>query len=284
MQKEKPFVSIPAPGNASLLIIAAAVAAAQPASGRADESMHWPPAGVSFNGDPSSPDISGLWLGSAMAVPGGEPETNSRTSADGRPPVHWAPWPLPYTPKYQAIMEQRREATKKGVALGDVGARCRPFGLALMLSSKVYPDEIVQTPGAVTFFMYGSFPVVIWTDGRPHPTDFKPSANGHSIGHWDGDTLIVETVGLVAPTPLDGMRNPHSDKLRIDWSIRRVAPDVFHIHLTLDDSEAFTEPVAMTNIWHRMSDPKWKILDDGSCFENASGISEKPVEEGFIRF
>ena len=270
--------------RAFLAVTATVLAAAQPVGAQEVVPLRWPPTGVSFDGDPSSPDFSGLWLGSAMAVPGGTPETNSRTSSDGRPPVHWAPWPLPYTPKYQMIFDERRDATAKGVALGDVGARCRPYGLALMLSSKVYPDEIVQIPGAVVFFMYGSFPVVIWTDGRPHPAAFQPSANGHSVGHWVGDTLFVETVGLIGSTPLDGMRNPHSNKLRIEWSVRRVTPDVLHVHLTLDDKEAFTEPVAMTNFWHRMSDPKWQILDDASCFENASGISEKPPADGFIRF
>ena len=256
----------------------------QPSSAQPDASVNWPPPGVSYHGDPGSPDFSGLWLGSAMAVPGGEPETNSRASSDGRPPVHWAPWPLPYRPKYQAILDERTKATAKGIALGDVGARCRPFGLSLMLSSKVYPDEIVQTPGSVVFFMYGSFPVVVWTDGRPHPANLQRSANGHSIGHWVNDTLHVETVGLSAETPLDGMRNPHSEKLMLEWAVRRVATDVLHVHLTLHDEEAFTEPVTMTNIWHRKSDPKWQILDDGSCFENASGISDKPPEEGFIRF
>ena len=142
----------------------------------------------------------------------------------------------------------------------------------------------MQIPGAVVFFMYNSFPVVIWTDGRPHPADRKATYNGHTIGHWVGDTLFADTVGLMPNSPLDTMRNPHSGAIRLKWSVRRVAPDFLHVHLTVFDAEAFTEPVTMTNIWHRMSDPKWQVLDDGSCFENASGISEKPPEEGFIRF
>lgn len=114
-------------GTRTLLFVAAmTLAAPRPAIAQSAGEVRWPPAGVSFNGDAAAPDISGLWLGSTMAVPGGAPETNSRTSPDGRPPVHWAPWPLPYTPKYQAIVDQRRAATAKGVALGDVGARCRP--------------------------------------------------------------------------------------------------------------------------------------------------------------
>ena len=83
--------------------------------------QHWPPPGVSFYGDPSVPDISGLWLGMAIGLPGKGPQTNTGSSSDGRPPAYWVPWPLPYTPTYQKIFEERVEATKKGRALGDIG-------------------------------------------------------------------------------------------------------------------------------------------------------------------
>jgi hypothetical protein len=157
-------------------------------------------------------------------------------------------------------------------------------GLPVMLLNKNFPDEIVQTPGVTSLFVFNSFPIMIWTDGREHPKDLKPSYNGHSIGHWHGDTLFVDTVGILPTTPIDGMRHPHSAKLRIRWSIQRVAPNILHTHITLYDDDAFTEPVTTTNIWERKTDRKWEMLDDASCFENASGISEKPVEEGFIKF
>jgi hypothetical protein len=244
----------------------------------------WPPPGVSFYGDPGVPDISGLWMGTAMAVPGQGPANNSGKTADGRPPLYLTPWPLPFTPAYQRITDERAEAAKQGRALGDTGSRCLPFGLPVMLLNKNYPDEIVQTPGVTSLFVFNSFPIMIWTDGREHPKDLKPSYNGHSIGHWHGDTLFVDTVGILPTTPIDGMRHPHSAKLRIRWSIQRVAPNILHTHITLYDDDAFTEPVTTTNIWERKTDRKWEMLDDASCFENASGISEKPVEEGFIKF
>ena len=254
------------------------------APAQAAEGQSWPPPGVSFYGDPKVPNISGLWLGTAMAPPGGPPANNSGMTADGRPPLYLTPWPLPFTPAYQKIADERAAATKAGRALGDNGARCLPFGLPIMLLNKNYPDEIVQTPGQTTIFMFNTFPIVIWTDGRGHPADLRPSYNGHSIGHWVGDRLFVDTVGILETTPIDGMRNPHSGKLRISWSIQQVAQDRLHMHITLYDELAFTEPVTTTNIWARKNDPKWQMLDDASCFENASGISEKPVAEGFFRF
>jgi len=243
-----------------------------------------PPPAVSLYGDPGAPDISGLWLGTITSTPQTSPKTREGIGADGRPPTYWAPWPLPYTPKYQKIFEDRATAAKAGRQPGDNGAKCLPFGLPQMLVSKVYPDEIIQTPGAVTILVNSTFPIVIWTDRRGHPKDLTPSYNGHSIGHWVDDTLFVDTVGIIGSTALDVFRNPHSDKLHIRWNIQRVAKDVLHVHVTLYDDEAFTEPVTTTNIWHRMSGPGWDILDDGSCFENNVGAMPTAPIPGFSTF
>ena len=265
---------------ATVIFAIAACSAAQAA-----DKQHWPPPGVSYYGDPSVPDISGLWLGTVMGVPGKGPQNNTGSTADGRPPAYWAPWPLPYTPAFQKIYDERVEATKKGRALGDIGSRCLPFGMTFAISSKVYPDEIVQTPGQVTIFIFGTFPITVWTDGRGHPKDWVPSYNGHSIGHWVGDALHVDTVGIKGETPLDGMRNPHSAKLNVKWSIQRVAKEVLHFHIRLYDEDAFTEPVVTTNISHRKDDPRWQIWDDASCFENNKTLSPGATEPGgFIKF
>ena len=168
--------------------------------------------------------------------------------------------------------------------LGDIGSRCLPTGMPRAIIAKNYPDEIVQTSGQVTIFVFNFFPTVIWTDGRGHPKDLAPSYNGHSTGHWVGDTLFVDTVGIKEETPLDGMRNPHSAKLHVKWTIQRVAKDVLHFHITLHDEDAFTEPVVMTSIWHRKDDPRWQILDDASCFENLKTSPDAAVTPGFIKF
>ena len=251
------------------------------APGLAADPPQWPPAGVSFYGDPGVPDVSGLWLGTMTGVPG-EQFAPNRGPADGRPPTFFAPWPLPYTPDYQKIYDERQAAAKQGRQLGDISAKCLPFGMPRALISKVYPDEIVQTPGEVTLFINSTFPIVIWTDGRSHPKHLKPSYNGHSIGYWAGDTLFVDTVGIEAATPLDTARNPHGPNLHMKWTVRRVADDILHFEVTLYDRDAFTEPVTAIGIWQRKTDPKWQVLDDGSCFENNN--NEKTPEAGFIKF
>ena len=250
---------------------------------QAADAQVWPPSGA-FYGDPAVPDISGLWLGTAMGIPGKGAVSNTGETADGRSPNYWAPWPLPYTPAYQKIYNERVAAAKQGRALGDIGARCLPFGLPHMLASMLYPHEVVQTPGQVTLFIFGTFPIMIWTDGRTHPKDLAPSYNGHSIGYWIGDTLFVDTVGIKDTTPLDTNRDPHSAKLTMKWTVQRVADDTIHVHLTLYDADAFTEPVTMTNIWRRETSRRWAVLDDQSCFENNQDVPPPPGTEGFIKF
>ena len=219
-----------------------------------------------------------------IGVPGVEPAPN-RGSADGEPQTYWAPWPLPYTATYQKIVDEMAAAFSKGRQLRDTTASCLPFGMPRAVDSRVYPDEIVQTPGNVSFFVNSAMPIVVWTDGRAHPKDLKSSFNGHSIGYWVGATLFVDTVGINELTALDTMRNPHSQKLHIQWTVRLVAKDRLHMHVTLVDEEAFTEPVVVTNIYRRKTDPRWQLLDDGSCFENnRTTVDESGTADGFVKF
>ena len=238
---------------------------------------------VTFHGDPAVPDISGIWLGNAVGVPG-KPADPNRGPADGRPETYWYPFPLPFTPEYRTIWDQRVEAAKSGRALGDSSARCMPFGMPRMLVSKFYPDEIVQTPGQTTIFMNSTMPVTIWTDGRGHPADLAPSFNGHSTGAWIGDTLFVDTVGINAIGVLDSLRSPHSDKIHLKWTVRRAAPDILHLNLTVYDEKAFTEPVINGMVWKRKTEQTWAILDDGSCFENNNTVTDENADPGFVKF
>ncbi len=280
---KKPGLSMAVAVAAFLGCFAAGCAAAEAPAAYDRQSSELVP-GVSLYGDPKVPDISGLWLGTVIGVPGKPSLTNSGGSQDGRPPTYLAPWPLPYTPAYQKLADERADGSRRGRTVGDVGARCLPFGLPMMLVNKNFPDEIVQTPGEVTLFVWGTFPITIWTDGRAHPKDLAPSQNGHSIGYWVDGTLHVDTVGINGPTTFAAALLPHSPKLHIKWALERVDKDVLHVHLTFYDEDAFKEPVVTTNIWHRMTDPRWQVLDDASCFEGASGISDKPAAPGFTKY
>lgn len=79
-----------------------------------------------------------------------------------------------------------------------------------------YPFEIVQLPNRIIFFYEALHNFgLIWTDGRPRPDDFVPALMGHSVGHWEGDTLVIETIGLTDRTWLDDFGNQHSGEMTV---------------------------------------------------------------------
>ena len=94
----------------------------------------------------------------------------------------------------------------------------------------------------------------IWMDGRAHPTDRAPNWMGHSIGKWDGDTLVVDLVGLNDLTWLDASGRPHSDALHVVERYRRIGHDTLEIELTFDDPKAYTKPWTgkQSSSWTRM--------------------------------
>ena len=257
----------------------ASILPAGPAMAQADPAVAAP--GHTLYGDPSVPDISGLWMGSNPVAPGAHAQTPSEPGTE----TQWFPWPPRLTPVYRKLADERMAAMQAGRA-GGVGLKCRPWGMPAMLSGTNYPDEIIQTPGVTSFMIFGTFPIMIWTDGRPHPKDLKLSYNGHSIGHWEGDTLHVDTVGILPDTAVEqSWLTPHSAKLHLETTIRKVNPDTLHVHITAFDEDAFTEPMVITNIMRRKRGPKWQVIDDISCFENNSSLAtHQPAPQGFTQF
>ena len=114
-------------------------------------------------------------------------------------------------------------------------------------------------------------------DGREHPEDPYPTWMGHSIGRWDGNTLVVDTVGLMGDnkTWLDSMGHMHTDAMHVVERIRRVAQDSLEIEFTFDDPKAYTKP------WKGKLDfqlrPGWEIIEMVNC-ENRALYGEAFLE------
>ena len=149
--------------------------------------------------------------------------------------------------------------------------KCFPPGVPRIYLVRVgQPLEIMQIPGRVImFFEYDHFVRQIFTDGRQHPKDLIPSWMGDSIGTWEGDTLVVDTVGFNDKTWLDGEGHPHSDELHLVERIRRVSHDALTIDFTIDDPKAYTKPWVSHTIFELK--PGWNIgevvcVDDNANF------------------
>jgi hypothetical protein len=262
------------------MLTSAAVLAGMGAGAAAHAGEQPPAPRYQLNGDPKSPDLSGLWSGTFTTGPG----LKAQTPLPDRKYTRWAPLPVPLTPKYQAIVDARANAAKTGRVVGEAGVRCIPSGMPWkIVVNPGLPIEVIQTPGQVSFWG-GLRPVVIYTDGRTHPSDLKPTYDGHSIGYWVGDTLFVDTVGIIASTAIDAAYNPHSAALHLQWTLQRVAPNRLHAHMTLYDPEALTEPLVTTIIYDQLNDPQMDLIDDASCFENNRNLPDEKNESGFKHF
>jgi hypothetical protein len=130
------------------------------------------------------------------------------------------------------------------------------------------PWELIQAHDrAIIIYEYQSLVRQIFTDGRPHPKNIDPTYMGHSIGRYEGDTLVVDTVGFNDKTwmDLDG-RVPHSDALHVVERIHRVDHDNLEDDLTFDDPKAYTKPWTAKKLF--MLKPDWQI-HEYVCMENS---------------
>ena len=120
----------------------------------------------------------------------------------------------------------------------DMSVLCLPFGPRAAL----VPDKVIQTPGMLIMLFEDLTYRQVFLDGRPLPKDPNPTWMGYSVGHWDGDTLVVESAGFNDRTWLDGDGHPHTEELRVTERFRR--PDFGHLEIerTLEDPKALAQP------------------------------------------
>lgn len=140
-------------------------------------------------------------------------------------------------PWADAVYKERRGNLSKD----DPEGHCLPAGVPRI---SPFPSKIVQTPTLLVILDEGNIHSFrqIFLDGRPHPKGVEDLWMGDSIGSWDGDTLVVDTIGFNDKTWLNGQGVPHSDALHVIERMRR--PDLGHLdtEITIEDSKAFTKP------------------------------------------
>jgi hypothetical protein len=136
---------------------------------------------------------------------------------------------------------------------------CFPPGVP-RIYLQIFPMEIIQIPGRVLMrFEFDHSLREIWVDGRGHPPDLNPTYMGNSIGKWEGDTLVVDTVGFNDKTWLDREGRRHSDQLHIIERFRRTSQNTLADDITMEDPKTFTKPWT-TQITFELR-PDWEILE-----------------------
>jgi hypothetical protein len=167
---------------------------------------------------------------------------------------------------------------------GDFGAReelnpaehCVPYGPSLLVLSgggiSIGGAEFIQSrKRLLIFYEQDSTIRQIWIDGRGHPPadELEPTFMGHSIGKWEGDTLVIDTVGLRNEPWLDGGGNVSSKQLHMVERYQRLDHDTMKIELTLDD------PVALTKPWVRRGYRRlrnWDLAEDLRCWPGSEAL------------
>lgn len=181
------------------------------------------------------PDFTGVW----ETAPGNRAGRGAPAGRAGRGGGRGAGPSL--TPAYAAKAAALASETNKPE--DNQTANCLPPGLPGIMGQP-YPIELLLTPGQMTIVIEAYTQVRhVYIDGRKLPEDPDPNFNGTSVGRWEGDTLVVESVGF-AQVPR-GLAFPYSDKLKIVERFQLADPDTLTIDTTIIDPEALTMPYSM---------------------------------------
>jgi hypothetical protein len=169
----------------------------------------------------------------------------------------------PMRPEAAAIAQQHHAGMAKDIP----STRCLPFGLPLMDVSP-FPFKVLQLPGeTVLLYEHDTTFRQIFTDGRKLPSDPSPSWLGYSVGRWEGDTLVVDTIGFNDKSWLDAFGHPHSEDMRVTERFRRKDFGHMEVRVTVDDPKMYTKPFTITL--------NQRLLPDTDLLENICAENEQ---------
>jgi hypothetical protein len=176
--------------------------------------------------------------------------------------------PVPWKPQVQKQVDHWVEEEKAGRPAGLL-LNCLPHGMPGLILITHNAMEILFTPGRVTLLgeSDGNRLRRIWTDGRKHSADPDPSFHGESIGHWEGDTLVIDTIGILPQVFLpvsESVGIPNDGDLHITERVHLTAPDTLAFDLTIDAPHILTHPWTTRRLFYRKRQRSFEI-GEGVC-------------------
>jgi hypothetical protein len=218
------------------------------------------------------PDLSGLWQTNSAPPEVLERLIPGATNGAGEEPLSqyyiniftdFKPDEAPLWPAAAALFRQRAATFSKVSPL----SHCLPIGMPLVEMAPA-PYKIVQTPG-VTFMLYERDTTYrqVFTDGRKLPDDPQPSWLGYSVGKWDGDSLVVDSIGFNDRGWLDARAHTHSEALHLTERFHRSDFGHMQVDLTVDDPKTYTRPFTIQL--------KQRLLPDTDLLESFCAENEK---------
>ena len=245
-------------------LVVLALGAAPSAPSLAAQTINPPPTAADWAALGQLPDWSGVW---APDMP------DQRAENDRNPP----PWTPRAAAQIKAMNAEEEAGRPKGLFID-----CLPESMPSWMLISHNAMEVLFTPGRVTLLgeSDGNRLRRIYTDGRPHPDDPDLTFHGHSIGHWEGDTLVVDTVGilpeaLVAITEAAGV--PNNGDMHITERIRLIKPDTLQDELTIAAPNVLTKPWVTRRLYDRHRQRVYDIVE-GVCLQG--GLAERKDKNG----
>lgn len=185
----------------------------------------------------------------------------------------------PFTPEEAKRTQQLIDAENSGAVLTDAASQCFPHGVP-RLSFAPYPVRFVYVPGEILMLHEVAHNLrLIHMDRTEAPKDTPQSFLGYSVGHWEGDTLVVETSHFNDKTPLD-FHTSHGTRLKVTERFQKQKTSQGYtdlvVRITIEDPEHFTRPFTVVRRWPFRSDMEATLGSDGiqeySCEENNRNV------------
>ncbi len=231
------------------------------------------------------PDMSGTWTTMVPKGAGNGPTFDPvHTVYPPRLPAgesSFGPLPgtyikgIPYNATYQKKYREYIKETTEGKSR-DTFAACVPYGVPRMIGDAPTPFDIIQSPDVMIWSNnYTRTERRIFFDARSYPTESDPetggngpSSSGHSIGHWEGNTLVIDTDNMKAGY-FDETPAPYSDQLHMVERVRLIAPNILEDRMTFTDPVTMVRPWVVTRYFQRSAGPKRYLqLNDRPCVPN----------------
>jgi hypothetical protein len=190
------------------------------------------------------PDLSGVWQALGVSLTGETPAPPARGGAPGGAGRGAGRGPREAPPYKPDLMAKVRELVADPA--NSPSARCMLLGVPAITMNPM-PLEIVQTPKKTVILYEVMRAYRIIPTGPDHPKDLDPTYMGDSVGHWEGDTYVVDVTGFNDRTWLDGAGHFHSDALHVVERYTRTPQDTIHYEVTAEDPNVLTKP--------------WKVVD-----------------------
>jgi hypothetical protein len=210
------------------------------------------------------PDWSGVWTPNVS-------DQAARIASD----------PVPWNTKAAAQIAKLTAAEEAGDPKG-LFVNCLPEGMPSWMLISHNAMEFVFSPGRVTMLgeLDGNRLRRIYTDGRKHPADPDPTFHGHSIGHWQGGVLVIDTIGVLPQAFLavsEAVGIPNNGDLHIIERLHLISPDILHDDIEVTAPHVLTRPWKTTRIYFRQRARKYDIVE-GVCLQGS--FSEAKDDSG----